>query len=209
MRKEDPPKARPFACSVNQCGIFNFFRDPEESCAHHEDLEGANHGDHPHAGQGLVRADGHHHRVQRQHDRFEGEDHRREDDEIHDVATGPSAPREHVSTQAGQDNVRDDRQRCDDHRVSNRAQDRSLLKQRAESCKRPRLREDRGTLTEDRLPRSFECCKERKQKRSHHENRDDDQRDVAQDKARTFELARCNVARLVLKLASLTPTREL
>ena len=84
-----------------------------------------------------------------------------------------------------------------------------MFKQRREGRKRPRLWEDRGALTENRLPRSFECREERKQKRSHHKDRDDDQRDVAQDKARTFELARCNVARLVLKLASLAPTREL
>ena len=84
-----------------------------------------------------------------------------------------------------------------------------MLKQCAESCKRPRLWEDRGALAEDGLSRCLECRKERKQKRTNHKDRNDDQREVAQNEARTLELARCNVARLVLKLASLAPTREL
>ena len=56
------------------------------------------------------------------------------------------------------------------------------------------LREDRGALTEDGLSRCLECRKERKQKRANHKDRDDDQRDVAQNKARTLDLARCHIS---------------
>ena len=105
LREEDPPETRPFTRTVNQCCVFNFFGNPKESCAHHEDLEGANHGDHPHTGERLVCPDRHHHRVQGQHDRFEGENHCREDNEVHNVAAGPPTPRKHVATQAGQNDV--------------------------------------------------------------------------------------------------------
>ena len=56
------------------------------------------------------------------------------------------------------------------------------------------LREDRGALAEDRLSRGLECREERKQKRSHHENRNDDQRDVAQNEARTLDLTRSHIS---------------
>ena len=57
LREENPPETRPFTRPINQCCVFNFFGDSKESRAHHEDLEGADHGDHPHTGKRLVRAD--------------------------------------------------------------------------------------------------------------------------------------------------------
>ena len=56
------------------------------------------------------------------------------------------------------------------------------------------LREDRGALAEDGLSRCLECCKERKQKRADHKDCNDDQRDVAQNQARTLDLARCHIS---------------
>ena len=135
-------------------------------------MEGSDHAWRPDTDDGVVEPEGTDLRVQRQHDRFKGEDQSSQGNGRHHASTRPSLAGEHVATDRGEDQGRDDVEAAHREQVGDVPHDVSSTEQLTERVEGPVLRECRGSLPVDRISGALEGSQQWEKHRAHEDDKD-------------------------------------